>query len=343
MSDPTRSTPAHRPLVHARGPADLLALVPGLLGFHPEDSVVLLTVGDARQPFHARVDLPGDPVEVEALARHLVAVAGRHGVTRLACVLYTDDAGLADAFAGELDARLDRAGADLVCVIRADGARWWRVGGDPDAAGAAYDVSSHPLMARTVLDGTVVLRSRQALADTLMGSDVDEVARVGELGEQVVARLTLAVGAPPGRRTARHHLELEGRWVRHRVCRFLEDGQRLETDDVARLATVVTLSVEIRDVAWAEMSHADAHRHVDLWRDVVRRVPVQVRAAPAALLGFAAWLSGDGALAWCAVECSQEAEPDYGLARLLSDALAGAVPPSTWQPIPREALTLFAG
>jgi hypothetical protein len=118
---------------------------------------------------------------------------------------------------------------------------------------------------------------------------------------------------------------------------------RLDAHDVARLATLVSVSLEVRDVAWAEMTHANAARHVDLWRDVVRRVPVDVRAAPAALLAFAAWISGAGALAWCAVDVAQEADPDHGLAALVSQALVAAMPPSTWQPFPREALTLFAG
>jgi hypothetical protein len=89
------------------------------------------------------------------------------------------------------------------------------------------------------------------------------------------------------------------------------------------------------------MSQANAAGHVDLWRDVVRRAPAQVRAAPAALLGFAAWLSGNGALAWCAVDCAQEADPGYSLAGLLTQALTGAVPPSAWRPFPAEALTAF--
>jgi hypothetical protein len=360
---PARSGPADRRVVRARGPADLLALVPGLIGFHPESSVVVLTVGGAAQPFHARVDLPEDPVGVEVLARHLADIAARNGVTRLACVLYTDDAGLAEAFGAELDGRLQDGGTDLVCVVRADGRRWWPVGGghpgsaagDPDHPGTAYDVDAHPLMAQAVLDGTVVLRSRQELADTLVGDDADEVVLVSELGDAAVAGLVHALDERRGRDALRLRLEGEGRWVRQRVRGFLdgddgdgdEGGQgdqgRLDAQDVARLAALVTLSVEVRDVAWAEMSHADAGRHVDLWRDVVRRVPVHLRAAPAALLGFAAWLSGDGALAWCAVECAQEAEPAYSLALLLADALAGAVPPSTWQPIPQEALTLFSG
>ena len=85
------------------------------------------------------------------------------------------------------------------------------------------------------------------------------------------------------------------------------------------------------------------HEHVTLWLDLVRRSPVELRAAPASLLGFAAWLSGRGALAWCAVERAQEAQPGYGLAGLLSTALAGGVPPSAWEPLGPEHLTLFAG
>ena len=325
--------------VRATGPADLLALVPSLLGFHPEDSVVVLTVGDATQPFHARVDLPTDPVGVEDLAAHLAEVAARNGVTRLAVVVYSDDAGLAEAVTHELDSRLLRTCADLVCAVRADGERWWplagrvtgRVAGPVAGPGTAYDVGSHPLMAQAVMDGTVVLGNRQELADTLVGSDPDEADEVAAMADEVL--LCLAT---------RQRLVTEGRWVRDRVCRFLDDGERLDSHDVARLATLVTASVEIRDVAWAEMDHDNAGRHVDLWRDVVRRVPVELRAASAALLGFAAWLSGHGALAWCAVDCAQDAEPGHSLAGLLTQALAGALPPSVWRPFPRDALTLFA-
>ena len=330
------------PPVRAKGPADLLALVPGLIGFHPERSVVVLTVGAATQPFHARVDLPGDPVAVEGLARHLTGVAARNGVTRMACVLYTDDAGLAEAFAAELGRQLGSASVDLVCAVRADGERWWPVDGRLDVLGTRYDVTAHPLMAQTVLDGTPVLASRQELADSLVGTETERLARVAELGGEVMGRLARAFDSPRGPGTGRHHLGLEGRWVRRRVCSFLQDGRRLDEYDVARLAVLISVSVEVRDVAWAEMDHDNAKQQVDLWRDVVRQVPVHLRAAPAALLGFAAWLSGDGALAWCAVECAEAAEPGYRLATLLSDLLTGAVPPSAWEPFPREQLALFA-
>ncbi len=344
-SDPSPArdagAPTGRPVLRVRGPVDLLAVVPRMLGFHPDGSVVMLTVGPATEPFHARVDLPTDPVGIEAVAAQLSGVAARHAVERVALVLYTPDAGLAEALLVELARRLSGGGVEVLCCLRADAGRWWDLGGRvTDDPGSPYDVSTHPITAEAVLEGRVVLGSRQALADSLVGDDPAESRRIAELGDSLLGRLA-------GRATDGAHsgpwLDLEARWLRHRVGRFLADGERLDTHDVARVATLVSAVVDLRDLAWCEMTRADASRHVDLWRDVVRRVPVTVRAAPAALLGFAAWLSGDGALAWCAVERALAAEPGHGLALLVAQALDGAVPPSAWTPVPRDRPPPYAG
>ena len=75
----------------------------------------------------------------------------------------------------------------------------------------------------------------------------------------------------------------------------------------------------------------------------MRRAPLEVLAPPATLLAFAAWLAGDGALAWCALDRAREADPDYSMAALVERALTCAVPPSTWEPLTEQHLTLFAG
>ena len=107
-------------------------------------------------------------------------------------------------------------------------------------------------------------------------------------------------------------------WSRGGGCasgsRYLDDGVPLDSDDADRLL-VAMVSIEVRDVAWSLMDRSSAARHVSLWRDLVLRSPRDLAAAPAALLGFAAWLSGDGALAWCAVERCQESEPATGSLR----------------------------
>jgi hypothetical protein len=331
----------------ADSPADLLAVVPYILGFHPEDSVVLLTVGDATHSLHARVDLPQEPEEIDLVVDNLTEAAGRNGLRQAALVLYCDDECLAEAVCAPLRERLHEVGVDVLGAVRADGSRWYPMNGCTDACcceGTPYDVGSHRFTAQSVLEGQVTWRSRRELADSLVARDLDEVESVERAAGEAVERfkrVTRGTSAAGGTRPVRTYLVGEGRWLAERVRRFLADQVPLQTEEVGRLL-VAMAPKEVRDVAWAEMTHANARLHVELWRDVTRRSPSDLVAAPAALLGFAAWLSGDGALAWCAVDRCQEAEPDYALAGLLTQALAGAVPPSSWEPFDPARLTLFA-
>lgn len=321
-------------------PTDLLAMVPYLLGFHPEDSVVLLTVGDPPTPVHARQDLPDNLDEVPLVVHDLVQVTRRAGVACVAVVVYSGDERVAGAMAGALCNGVRKVGVDVLAAMRADGERWYCLGDDGEpcrrgcpSEGTRYDLSRHPLTLEAVVDGRVVLSSREALRDSLVGHDPDEVDEVAAAARSSERRVAA------GGRAA---LVLEGRWVQRRVRRFVSDGRRLGNHDAGRLVAAIT-STEVRDVAWAQMRRTDASRHVDLWRDVVRRCPRDALAPAAALLAFAAWLAGDGALAWCALDRCQEAEQGYGLAGLVTQTLAGAVPPTSWTPPGEGALSLFSG
>ena len=94
-------------------------------------------------------------------------------------------------------------------------------------------------------------------------------------------------------------------------------------------------------------SGQDNFVYVRVWnRTAIAATNVRARVfyAPAAtLLAFAAWLSGDGALAWCALDRARTADPDYSMAALVERALTCAVPPSSWEPLTEESLSLFAG
>jgi hypothetical protein len=338
-----------RRTITAKNPDDLLAVVPRILGFHPEDSVVLLSLGSADDPFHARADLPDDHDERSELVARLSAMARRHRVRRGAIVVYSGETQLAEQVQVPLQEALGEAGVEVVAAIRADGSRWFWMPACGDACcpaeGTPYDVATHPFTAQSVFEGVVVLGSRRELQDSLVGVDLEEIEKVGRAADQAMDRFAQVAARPSDEATmagVRAHLVLEGHWVAQRVRRFLRDGAPLRVAEVGRLL-VALVAIEVRDVAWAEMTHENADQHVTLWRDVVRRSPPELIAAPAALLGFAAWIGGDGALAWCAVERCESAEPGYGLAGLLAQALAGGVPPSTWEPFDRRMLTLFAG
>lgn len=337
-----------RPLT-IKTPADLLAVVPFVLGFHPQDSLVLLTSDATARQLHARIDLPHDPDESRAVCEQLRTAVRRSGTARVALVAYSEDHCLALDAVCALDAVLAADGVEVVAAVRADGERWYSLDGCDDACcpweGTPYDVSAHPVTAQGVLDGRVTFRSREELADSLVGTDCEATeavagaADVAARRQEAASRTPLGMPDPVG---ARRHLVTEGLWVQDRIARYLATGEPLDAAEAGRLL-VALVDLEIRDVAWAAMTRRNARVHVELWRDLVRRTPLDQAAAPAALLAFAAWLAGDGALAWCALDRCQQAEPGYGLAGLLTQALVSAVDPATWRNIPAGDLSLFAG
>lgn len=111
--------------------------------------------------------------------------------------------------------------------------------------------------------------------------------------------------------------------------RFQRDGVRLSDADAARLLVAVE-SIPTRDRLWLDMNRGNAGSHVALWTDMTQRAPDEVRAAPASLLGFASWLSGHGALAWCALDQVPEDKP-YTLANLVAAAVQTGMHPREWE------------
>jgi hypothetical protein len=85
-----------------------------------------------------------------------------------------------------------------------------------------------------------------------------------------------------------------------------------------------------RAAVQALVTRAGAPAHVGFWTDVVRRAPDDLLATPAALLAFAAWLAGHGALAWCAVDRCRAVQPDHVLGARVAGLLEDAVAPHEW-------------
>ena len=336
---PTRVPPA---TFVARTPTDLVALVPVVLGFHPQDSVVLLTFGPPGGAFHARVDLPVQRAEQEDVARVLVSAVTSNRVGRVAVLLYTDDVEAARSQGEVLLGRLLALEVEVIDVVRVDDGRWHSLPED-GAPGTAYDLESHPFTAQHVFAGRRVHRDRSELADTLVGTDEDDAVAVA-LAATRFADLVAATGAMAGTTagTTAAFLAGEGRWVQRRVRQRLADGRPLQAAEAGRLLVLASL-VPTRDVAWSEISREDAEAHVELWRELVRRAPRDLLPGASSLLAFAAWQQGDGALAWCALDRCLEVDPDYSMAHCVADILGAAIPPGLWEQIAETDLPVFSG
>jgi hypothetical protein len=300
----------------ARGPEDLLAAVPVVLGFRPSDSVVMLTF-DARRTFHARVDLPPPddvdddlPVLSDALRDPCLV----HGVGRVAFVVYSGDAALSRQVGARLRADFAAAEIGVIDVLRAHEGHWWPVPGVPGDApsvGRPYDDTTHPFAAQAVFDGQVTHASRDDLRKSL--------APEADARERVRARQR---GLPaPG--------SAEVGWVCEALGHWAESGLDPDDDEAARVLHAVT-RVDVRDAALFAMSRETSPQHLRIWSGLLRRAPAAQVPAAAVLTAFAAWQSGHGALAWCALDRCFEVEPDQTLARGLAECLTRAVPPSAW-------------
>jgi len=328
----------------ARSPVDLLAVVPYAIGFHPEDSVVLLAFGSrgsgrsrrGGETFHARVDLPLVEHQQREVARMLLEVVRRHRVGMVGLVLYTDDVAAALLFADLLVPDLLRDGVDVIDVIRVADDRFYSVD-EPDDPGTPYDLSAHPFTAQQVLSGRVVHENRAALVDSLVGTDDEDTEAVGAVATSVVDQL-LATGHEHGR--LGELLVSEARWVQRRVREYLRSPERLSVPAAGRILVLVSFDA-LREVAWAEMTRATAAVHVELWRDLTRRAPADLRTGAGALLAFASWLAGDGALACCALDRCFGDDPDDPLAQRVATLIESATPPSVWSPMPQSSLRVF--
>lgn len=319
------------------GSADgILAVIPHLLGFHPDDSLVMLGIGGphARIRLTFRYDLPNplDHALADDVAAHAVAVLRRQHLTMTVAIGY----GPADAVGAMMTALvpgLRQAGIDVQDLIRVTDGRYWSLCcDDPDCCppgGTAFDPGSHPASAALAAAGLPAHANRAALAAALAPEPGvaqpmrAAVARARTRTGQLVDLSAVAANGDPFQPVA----DAGRRSVKQAVARYRQGGKLAADDDIAWLGVVLG-DLRVRDDAWARMDpeHTDAHRR--LWTDLVRRLPPDLAAAPAALLAFTAWQAGDGAMASIAIERALAADPEYSMALLIADALHAGLPPS---------------
>jgi hypothetical protein len=327
-------------VVRAGSPPALLRLIPHLLGFMPETSLVVLGVTPPRDRIKItlRYDLPSPPEAdlVAELAAHAIGVLSAQRLTAAVAVGYGPEA-LVTPVARELREAAWQAGMDLREVLRVlDGRYWSYTCGDEEccpAEGVPFDAAAaDPAEAEALAAvGDTVLASRAALAARvapLGGIAAESMRQATRRAELHIARLLARVRKSARLGAARHMIAAEGlAAVGTMIARYRDGGRFASDDEIARI-TVALRDLRVRDDAWARMDPAHADAHLRLWIDVVRRAQSRYVAAPAALLAFVAWQSGEGALANVALDRALADDPRYSMATLLRQAITAGAPPS---------------
>jgi len=332
---PAQTSPVPVPV---DSPAALLALVPHLLGFVPEASFVVIGIGP-EPPRHVRVtlryDLPDPPGIGVArdVAAHAAGIISSQGISDIVAVGYGPGT-LVDSVAAAVRDAAGEAGIELAEFLRVENGRYWSyLCGDEEccpAAGTPFDASAHS-GSTAVAPADAVLPGRAAVAARIAplgGVAAQSMHRATRRAERHVTQ-QLAKARKSGRLgSVRHLIASEGLATVSSLVATYRAGGRFTTEYQLARMTVALRDLRVRDDAWARMdpAHRDAHRR--LWIDVTRRAQPGYVAAPAALLAFVAWQSGDGALANVALDRSLADDPRYSMALLLRQVITAGAPPS---------------
>ena len=317
-------------------PADMLAIVPHLLGFVPDHSLVIVGARGARHRIGVtfRYDLP-DPSDRQAaasIASHAVSVLASQQFTTAVVIGYGPGP-LVTPIADAIRQTISETDLELRDVLRVHDGRYWSyLCTNPSCcppAGVPFDLDGHPAsVAMTATTGHGVLASRDELAATiapLTGPAADTMRQETARAERIAARLITRTATTGS--SARPLIDRGLTAVQTAITTYRDDRAIELRGQFAWLALTLT-SLPVRDDAWARMDPTHARAHQRLWTDLVRHAQPGYIAAPAALLAFTAWQNGNGALANLALDRALTDTPGYSMAQLLRDAIDAGAPPS---------------
>lgn len=338
--------PSDAPRLVVRGPDCLPAVVPHLLGFHPSDSVVVLGLEPGTHVVRVTLRLDLHDASDGAMWASLVPAFVRAGAAESLLVVYPPSAAdpWRDGGAADLPARavveaaadaLAEAGIgalDAVCVV-GDRMRSYWCRAESCCPPEGRVVPREELLrieAEFVGVGSAPLASRRVLEE-LLDPRADDDPFVLAVRDEVEARSADVPGYGV--------LDVDSFLLGLAAEAAGLDQANLRSTLVG-MATSLTAWVRPRDLLMRALSVEADPPIVRTARSVlveaVRCARGREVAPVASLLAICAWLSGDGAMARVALERAGEADPDYSLARLLSDALDGGLPPWAWTSMMQE-------
>ncbi|QCQ90810.1 DUF4192 domain-containing protein [Rhodococcus sp. SGAir0479] len=327
--------------VRISDPGALISSVPALLGFHPHRSLVAICLSGTRVGAVMRHDLVlgggADGRVMDLVLEQFAAVAAREEADRMLAVMVDDripvrarDADL-EPYAGvaaRLRDALGRSAIALaavhVCRRIETGAAWQDLTGT--SRGTVPDPTASQVAAAQVIGGRAIRGSREELEAVIEPAPLREQARVAALVDRAredgLREPTRSCAVADPLRADR--VSLEG--VLAEIARFESDDEPPSPHECARLALALEIP-RVRDslLALAAGSHAGAAEQ--LWIHLARVLPDPERAEPLSLLGYSAYVRGDGPMAGVALYAALAADPCHRLANLLDDALQAGLRP----------------
>jgi hypothetical protein len=305
----------------------LIAALPAVLGFAPENSLVLVSLDSGELGSVMRMDL-GDRV-VDRIGHLVEVAAAAEPNAAIAVVVDADGAQcpVCNEEYRELCEMLREALSEHDIVLLAahvvdrvaSGGRWHCADGC-GASGDVDDPSASPLAVAAVFDGRRLYPRR---ADLQAVVAVDDPAHSAELSaaikQQAITREAAHRADPAGccRRDLQSAMAAAAR---------VANGESLSDAELAELGCALS-DAQVRDTLYALAVGEDAGAAESLWAALARTLPQPWRAEALVLLAFSAYARGDGPLAGVSLEAALRCEPDHRMAGMLDTALQSGLRP----------------
>lgn len=327
-------------VVRLSTPAELICAVESMLGFTPQDSVVMLCLhGERRRVGLAmRFDLV-PAVVAEDFARDVTRRIRLEQADGVFLAVFSPDRPVGDRLPhGVLvEAVLARLDVPLVDAVLAAADRWWSYlcaepccGGtvgmplDREAPGAvavaaAYAIAGlGPLSDRAAVVQSVALELDAAEADRMR-------VRIEEQQRRLAAR------SRSDRRAAVVPL------AEQLAASVADPRGSISSDDLAELVALCD-DVVVRDEVLVKADdRAARERLLPMLRVAAGQIPPPFDPPLCSMLAWFAYAAGDGVIANVAIDRALTTDPSYSLALLIADALFSQVPPSVLKKVMRGA------
>jgi hypothetical protein len=313
-------------------PAELAASVPYLLGFHPRDSLVVITIrpgAPATVGLTLRTDLPPAGEEAQLVNELAVPLLASRPESVMLVVVRDVPAGLCEGLPDRtaVTAVREAFGGLGIAVVHAmwvaataAGAQW-ACYDEPDCAGVLPDPRGTALAAASAVAGVVTFADREELEKLVAPHDDDALQRRGALLDAAMQAVDFDAGSDGAAAPRR------GRKLVYAAVQAAGQGRFPSSDDELVALAAALSDPLVRDASLALCVGATAKGAEQLWLALTRATPPPEVAEPAALAALSAYLRGDGALASIALDRAQEAWPGHNLTTLLRFALQSAIPP----------------
>jgi hypothetical protein len=313
-------------------PHDLLAAIPFLIGYHPEDSLVVVSIKDNAVGMAMRIDYPVDIPKgaFDLLASHLQ----RDQATGALLVAYVpSDHSDGEVVLADASAALTRIGIATDESLVIQGGRYRSVlCRDQSCCPAEGNLIPEIDVSRIAVEHVVAGRAMpfanlQALTDSIAALPVSSEEKWCELVESFAIPTAGEALSKLQRDGATAVIDLAGEFASGRVGQDLELTARV----IGRLS-----DIQVRDFALGSHDQESVDTYFQMWRHLMRIAPSGYVAPIASLCAALAYESGDGALAHRALDRALEDSNGYSLALLLRRVFTAGWPPASFAAMRRE-------